>query len=192
MQAIHGYRQVMNDQVLILVSAALVSHLYLQQRPLTRLHVHVCGLACALVIALALAGAQVLELVFIAPWHLQDLRLFLLLPWLGVLAWGVPQALARLRPQWPATGLALPLLGNAVALGLSLQGVAEQRHWLATLGSGVLAGLGFWLALALFDDLLQRSELADIPLSLRGLPITLLGAGVMAIAFSGFNGLFSQ
>lgn len=192
MLAIHGYRQVMNDYVLILVSAALVSHLYLQQRPLTRLRVHVCGLACALVIALALAGAQVLEWAFIAPWHLQDLRLFLLLPWLGLLAWGVPQGLARLRPQWPSSGLALPLLGNAVALGLSLQGVAEQHHWLATLGSGVLAGLGFWLALAVFDDLLQRSEHADMPLSLRGLPITLLGAGVMAIAFSGFNGLFSQ
>ncbi|MFJ3075567.1 Rnf-Nqr domain containing protein [Pseudomonas sp. NPDC087029] len=182
----------MNDHVLVLVSAALVSHLFLQQQPLSRLRVHVCGLACALTIALGICGGQVLEHWVIAPWQLEDLRLFLLLPWLGLLAWGVTQALARLRPQWPSAGLMLPLLGNATALGLALQGMADQPGWLATLGCSVVAGLGFWLALALFDDLLQRSEHAEIPTALRGLPITLLGAGVMAMAFSGLNGLFAQ
>jgi len=70
--------------------------------------------------------------------------------------------------------------------------MVEQQEWLATLGCSVMAGLGFWLALALFDDLVQRSDHADIPAALRGLPITLVGAGVMAMAFSGFNGLFTQ
>ncbi|MNV98059.1 Electron transport complex protein RnfA [compost metagenome] len=69
----------------------------------------------------------------------------------------------------------------------------EQRNgWLSSLIWGIAMGLGFWLALALFDDLRQRSEQAELPSALRGLPIDLLGAGVMAMAFSGLNGLFAQ
>ncbi|MFJ4068301.1 Rnf-Nqr domain containing protein [Pseudomonas sp. NPDC089996] len=182
----------MNDYVLILASAALVSHLLLQQQPLSRLRLHVCGLAGALSIALGVAGGQTLERLIVAPWHLQNLRLFLLLPWLALLAWGVPQVLARLRPQWPTGRLALPLLGNALLLGLALQATEKGATASATLSGGLLAGLGFWLALVLFDDLHQRSQHAEVPAVLRGLPITLIGTGVMALAFSGFNGLFTQ
>jgi len=182
----------MNDYLLILASAALVSHLLLQRQPSSRLRLHVCGLAGALSITLGVTGGRLLEGLIVAPWHLQDLRLFLLLPWLGLLAWGIPQVLARLRPQWPCDHLALPLLGNAVLLGLALAVMADTPPWLATLSCGVLAGLGFWLALALFDDLHQRSQHAEIPTALRGLPITLIGTGVMALAFSGLNGLFTQ
>jgi len=182
----------MNDYLLILASATLVSHLLLQQQPSSRLRLHVCGLAGALSITLGVTGGQMLERLIVAPWHLQDLRLFLLLPWLGFLAWGVPQVLARLRPQWPRDHLALPLLGNALLLGLALTVMGATTSWFATLSYGVLAGLGFWLALALFDDLHQRSQHPDLPAPLRGLPITLIGTGLMALACSGFNGLFTQ
>ncbi|QHG63613.1 Rnf-Nqr domain containing protein [Pseudomonas putida] len=182
----------MNDYMLILASAALFSHLLLQQRPLSRLRLQVCGLAGALSIALGASGGQALDRLIIAPWHLQDLRLFLLLPWLALLAWGVPQVLARLRPQWPTGDLELPLLGNALLLGLLLQVTGDGTSVRATLCWGIVAGLGFWLALVLFDDLHQRSQHPDVPAALRGLPITLIGTGVMALAFSGFNGLFTQ
>ncbi|UTL82258.1 Rnf-Nqr domain containing protein [Pseudomonas putida] len=182
----------MNDYVLILISAALVSHLFLQQQAASRLRVHVCGLACALSIMLAVTGGQLLEHLIVAPWQLQDLRMFLLLPWQGLLAWGIPQALARLRPEWPTQSLTWPILGNAMVLGLTLQVIGEQGKWLATLSWGVLAGLGFWLALELFDDLSQRSGHAQVPEALRGLPIALLGAGVMVMALSGLNGIFTQ
>jgi electron transport complex protein RnfA len=182
----------MNDYMLILASAALFSHLLLQQQPLSRLRLQVCGLAGALSIALGASGGQALDRLIMAPWHLQDLRLFLLLPWLALLAWGVPQVLARLRPHWPTGDLALPLLGNALLLGLVLQVTEDHTSALATLCWGIVAGLGFWLALVLFDDLHQRSQHPDVPAALRGLPITLIGTGVMALAFSGFNGLFTQ
>ncbi|WP_060483993.1 Rnf-Nqr domain containing protein [Pseudomonas sp. NBRC 111123] len=182
----------MNDYMLILASAALVSHLLLQKQPPSRLRLHVCGLAGAMSTALGVIGGQVLERVIVVPLHAQDLRLFLLLPWLGLLAWGLPQMLATLRPQWPTRHLARPMLGNALLLGLALQVTGTRTGALATLSVGILAGLGFWLALTLFDDLYQRSQHAEIPAALRGLPITLIGTGVMALAFSGFNGLFTQ
>ena len=126
----------MNDYMLILASAALVSHLLLQQQPLSRLRLHVCGLAGALCMALGASGGQALERLIVAPWQLQDLRLFLLLPWLALLAWGVPRALGGLRPQWPTGELALPLLGNAMLLGLTLQATADDVSVLATLRWG--------------------------------------------------------
>jgi len=189
---IPGYRHLMSDYILVLISAALVNHLCLQQQPLPRLHLHVHGLACALCIALGMFGAQLLLQVVLAPLQAQDLALFLLLPWLAVLAWGVPWLLTRWRPTWPMTELPALLLSNAAVLGLTLQQASDDSTWLATLLQGLLAGGGFWLALVLFADLRQRSAHVDVPGALRGLPIELLGAGVMAMAFSGFNGLFAQ
>ena len=57
------------------------------------------------------------------------------------------------------------------------------------LGLGLAGGLGFWLALGLFADLMQRVDAADVPAPLRGTPITLLCAGLMGVALMGFNGL---
>ncbi|MFK0313794.1 Rnf-Nqr domain containing protein [Pseudomonas sp. NPDC090233] len=182
----------MNDYVLALLGAALLNHLFLHRQPSSRLRLHVCGLAGALSIALGVAGGQLIEQLLVAPWHLQDLRLFLLLPWLGMLAWGVPQVLAKVRRDWPTAQLTWPLLNNALVLGLTLQAIGEQKQWLATLSLGVLGGLGFWLALTLFHDLSQRSQHADVPVPLRGLPIALLGAGIVAMALCGLNGLFMQ
>ncbi|MNG90810.1 Electron transport complex protein RnfA [compost metagenome] len=182
----------MNDYVLVLVSAALVSHLLLQRQPVSRLRLHVFGLACAVTTVLGVTGAQTFERWIIEPWQWQDLRLFVLLPWLALLAWGVPQVLAKLRPQWPLSDLPEALLGNVLVLGVVLQVLEQRNGWLSSLIWGIAMGLGFWLALALFDDLRQRSEQAELPSALRGLPIDLLGAGVMAMAFSGLNGLFAQ
>ncbi|MFJ4384251.1 Rnf-Nqr domain containing protein [Pseudomonas sp. NPDC089408] len=182
----------MNDYILILISAALVNHLCLHQQPLPRLHLHVHGLACALCIALGVIGAQLLAQGVLAPLHIQDLALFLLLSWLALLAWGIPWLLAKWRPAWPVAGLPALLSSNAVALGLALQQASDDSAWSSTLLQALLAGAGFWLALALFADLRQRTKHADIPGVLRGLPIELIGAGVMAMAFSGLNGLFTQ
>ncbi|MGE8322814.1 MAG: Rnf-Nqr domain containing protein [Pseudomonas sp.] len=182
----------MNDYLLVLISAALVNHLYLQHQPIPRLHLHVHGLACALCIALGVMGAQLLRRGVLTPLQLQDLDLFLLLPWLALLAWGVPWLLTKCRPAWPAMELPALLLSNATVLGLALQQTSDDSTWLATLLQALLAGGGFWGVLIVFADLRQRSAHADIPEALRGLPIELFGAGVMAMAFSGFNGLFSQ
>jgi len=177
----------MNDYLLVLISASLVNHLCLSPVPCSRLYLHVHGLACALCIALGVLGARLLM-----PLLAGDLELFLLLPWLALLAWGVPWLLARWQPAWPVAQLPALLSGNAVVLGLILQQASAEYTGFATLLQGLLAGGSFWLALVLFADLRQRCTHADIPGVLRGLPVELLAAGVMTLAFSGFNGLFSQ
>ena len=115
-----------------------------------------CGLACALCIALGVIGAQLLMRGVLAPLHIHDLALFLLLPWLALLAWGLPWLLAKWRPAWPVVGLPALLLSNAAVLGLALQQTSDDGTWPTMLLQGLLTGGGFWLALMVFADLRQR------------------------------------
>jgi electron transport complex protein RnfA len=89
-------------------------------------------------------------------------------------------------------GLQGLLLGNVAVLGLLLQLGSDGSSVWQALAWGVIGGLGFWLALLLFADLRERSRHADVPAALRGLPIELIGAGVMAMALSSLSGLFTQ
>lgn len=182
----------MNDYVLVLVSAALVNHLILHRAPVSRLRIHLLGASTALLTLLSLPLGKLLHDQVWRALGLQDLQLFLLLPLLLLLAWGIANALKRVQPTWPLENLPSWLLCNALVLGLLLQVIHANDRWLAVWAWGVIGGLGFWLALVLFDDLRQRSDHPDIPSALRGLPIELVGAGVMTMAFSGFNGLFTQ
>lgn len=175
----------MSDFVLVLVSAALINHLMLHTAPVSRIRVHALGLCSAVAMLVALPVATLLPLA-------SGLELLVGVPLLAALAWGLPALLSRLRPGWPVAGLQPLLLGNVAVLGLFLQRANEVGTWGVALAWGVFAGAGFWLALALFDDLRQRSLHQDLPHAMRGLPIELIGAGVMAMAFSGFNGLFTQ
>jgi electron transport complex protein RnfA len=81
------------------------------------------------------------------------------------------------------------LLGNAGVLGLALINVQDDNGFFHTTALSLGAGLGFWLVLSLFSDLRQRTVDNDIPLPFRGLPIDLIGAGLIAVAFLGFSGL---
>lgn len=178
----------MSDLILVLVSAALVSHLSLQQLPVCRVRIHLLGACCALLLVVGLMGAWLLNRLLLP---VQAFHLPLLLALLAALAWAVPSVFARLRPAWPSQGLQPALLGNVALLGLLLQVSDEQLEWWSALTWGLLGGAGFWLALALFDDLRQRCQHTDVPTALQGLPIELLGAGVMSMAFSGLIGLFT-
>jgi electron transport complex protein RnfA len=60
---------------------------------------------------------------------------------------------------------------------------------LQTTVNAVGASLGFFLALILIAALREKMDIADIPEALAGFPITLIAAGLMSIAFTGFAGL---
>lgn len=182
----------MSDYVLVLVSAALVNHLLLQAEPVERARLHALGLCSALLILVALPIGAWLYQQLLVPLQLQDLQLLVFLPLLTALAWALPNLLQRLRPDWPTQGLPALLSANAVVLGLLVQLSDDDMYGWRLLAWSLVAALGFWLALMLYADLDMRSRQAEVPTALRGLPIQLIGAGVMAMAFSGLNGLFTQ
>ncbi|MDU9390140.1 Rnf-Nqr domain containing protein [Pseudomonas sp. zfem002] len=193
----------MTELILALIGAALINNIVLQHTlaldPLlredaapTRPRVHALGLATLVAMLLVSTFGQLLYQYGLRPLHLDYLRLFVFLP-LGVLsAAPILAGLRRGLKHWRFDGLQPLLAGNAALLGLCLQLSDANRGVLPALLVGLGSGLGFWLVLALFDDLRQRSQHDDVPLAFRGLPIELMGAGIMAMAFLGFNGLFTS
>lgn len=125
----------------------------------------------------------------LVPLQLQALRLFVFLPLSVLLIAPLLKLLARGLPNLPFEGLWPLLLGNAGVLGLALINAQSDQGLLHATAMSLGAGLGFWLVLSMFSDLRERTTDNDIPLPFRGLPIDLIGAGLIAVIFLGFSGL---
>jgi len=89
-------------------------------------------------------------------------------------------------------GLFLPLITtNCAVLGVALLNVQKQNSLLESAFFGFGAAVGFGLVLVLFSAIRERLEMANVPPSFRGLPIALMTAGLMSLAFMGFSGMTS-
>ncbi len=87
-------------------------------------------------------------------------------------------------------GIFLPLItSNCAVLGVALLNVQTQHNLLQSALYGFGAAVGFGLVLILFAAMRERIALADVPRPFKGAPIGLITAGMMALAFMGFNGL---
>ena len=90
---------------------------------------------------------------------------------------------------YQALGIFLPLITtNCAILGVAVLNIDESRTFIEALIQGFTAGLGFTLALVLMAGIRERLDLADVPPALQGVPIALICAGLMSIAFLGFAG----
>ena len=87
-------------------------------------------------------------------------------------------------------GIFLPLITtNCAILGLALFAVLREYSFIQTIFFGVGAGVGFTLAIVIMSGIREELEFADVPRCLRGAPMTLLIAGMLALVFMGFAGL---
>ena len=98
-------------------------------------------------------------------------------------------------PLYNALGIYLPLITtNCAVLGVTMlvleKGAADANFgYVASLVNAFGAGVGFLVAMVLFAGVRERLELCDVPKFLRGLPITLIAASLVAVSFLGFNGI---
>ena len=189
----------MTDMLLTLVSTALISNFVLQM-PLAadpvlaspvdpRRRVHALGVATTLLMLLSSFLGYLLHHYLLQPLALTSLRLFVFLPATILLIQPLLNLLPHLLPKLSFDGLWLLLLGNAGVLGVVLIGTQHDKGLGQMMALSLGAGLGFWLVLSLFSDLRQRIAVNDIPLPFRGLPVELISAGLMAVAFLGFNAM---
>lgn len=89
-----------------------------------------------------------------------------------------------------ALGIYLPLITtNCAVLGVATINAQNARAVLPSTVFGFFSGVGFALALILFASLRERLELAQVPKPFQGMPIALITAGILAMAFMGFAGL---
>lgn len=93
-------------------------------------------------------------------------------------------------PLYQAMGIYLPLITvNCAIMGLALLASLKEYGFAETVVFGVGAGIGFTLAIVLMAAIREQLDLADVPGPLKGAPIALIVAGIMALAFLGFSGM---
>lgn len=90
-----------------------------------------------------------------------------------------------------ALGIYLPLITtNCAVLGVALQNTQNSYNFIESVVYGVTGGLGFTLAIILFASVRERLESSsDCPKCFEGFPLALISAGLIALAFMGFQGL---
>ena len=154
------------------------------------------GMGFAVVFVMACASAitwavqQLLVLFQIE--YLQTIAFILVI---AVLVQFVEMFLQKSIPSlYNSLGIYLPLITtNCAVLGVAIVNVTKfggmDMSFLNSVVYGTSAGLGFTLAIVLFAGVRERLESSDIPKFLKGMPITLITAGLLSIAFMGFSGL---
>ena len=91
---------------------------------------------------------------------------------------------------YQALGIFLPLITtNCAILGVAILTIQKDFNLMEGVVFAVANSVGFGLALVLFAGIREHLELMDVPKGLRGTPIALITAGILAMAFMGFSGL---
>jgi electron transport complex protein RnfA len=97
-----------------------------------------------------------------------------------------------IKPLYESLGIYLPLITtNCAVLGVALLNIQRSYGFGMTVLYGFSAGLSFMVALILFSGIRERLETADVPEAFKGLPIALISAAFLSLAFMGFQGLFA-
>ena len=91
---------------------------------------------------------------------------------------------------YQALGVFLPLITtNCAVLGVAIMVIQKGFNLMEAVTYGFSTSIGFTLALWLFAGIREQLELAELPRAMRGVPIALVCAGMLAMAFMGFSGI---
>ena len=148
------------------------------------------GLAVVFVMGLASAICYVVNLLLVrlGLGFLQTLAFILVI---AALVQFVEMFLKKMVPSlYSALGIYLPLITtNCAVLGVVLLNVQNDYNFIESVVYGLTGGVGFMLAIVLFASVRERIDFSDYPECFEGFPICLITAGLLALAFMGFNGM---
>lgn len=190
----------MADLPLLLISAVLVNNLVLAQFlglcpfvGVTRRtdDALAMGVATAFVMALGAAISYSLYTWVLLPLDLAALRLILFIFVIASLVTVVELAIRRFSPALHRVlGIYLPLITtNCAVLGVVLIVLRDELDFVRSVLYATAAAVGFTLVMAVFAALRERLIEQRIPAPFRGAPIVLVTAGVLSLAFMGFQGI---
>ena len=156
--------------------------------------------AVCFVITLATIVTYLVNQYLLVPFKLEFLQTIAFILVIAALVQMVEIILKKISPSlYQALGIFLPLITtNCVVLGVAIQVVTNEYDFGAgahMLGLGqsvvfaIATAIGYGLALILFAGIREQLEMSKVPESFKGVPIALLTAGIMALAFMGFSGL---
>lgn len=149
------------------------------------------GLAVTFVIAIASVVCYMLYHFILVPMKIEYLQTLTFILIIAALVQVLDIILKYFSPTlYNALGVYLALITtNCAVLGTANAVITAGYDLLQTFLSGLAVGIGFTLALVLMAGVREKVDIAPIPKPFKGLPIALIIAGIMAMAFAGFAGL---
>lgn len=192
--------ETLKDLLLLLVASSLVSNVVLSQflglcpfLGVSRKTNTAAGMGTAVIFVITLAGAVagVIYRYILIPFHIEYLQTIVFILVIAALVQFVEMFLRKMIPAlYEALGVYLPLITtNCAVLGVALTNVQKEYGILTGIVNGFATAVGFTIAIIILAGIREKIQYNDIPRPFQGMPIVLLAAGLMAIAFCGFSGL---
>ena len=149
------------------------------------------GAAVTFVMALASVITYLAYYFILEPLEMQYMQTLAFILIIATLVQFVEMVIQKISPSlYQALGVYLPLITtNCAVLGVAILNIEEGYDLFQTLVNGIGGALGFTLAIVVFAGIRERLELSDIPEPFKGFPIAMITAGLMSVAFLGFQGL---
>ena len=149
------------------------------------------GAAVTFVMAIASIAAYLIQYFVLVPLHIEYMQTIAFILVIAALVQMVEIILKKVSPAlYQALGIFLPLITtNCAVLGVAILLVQKEYNLAESVVYAVSTAIGFTLALVLFAGLRERLELENLPKAMKGIPIALITAGILAMAFMGFSGL---
>ncbi len=149
------------------------------------------GMAVTFVMTVSSAVTWGVYHAVLVPLGLEYLRTIAFILIIAALVQFIEMFLRKFVPAlYAALGIYLPLITtNCAVLGAALVAIEEDYSFIEAVAYGFSGALGFTLAIVIFAGVRVRLRLANPPRAFRGFPLTLIAAGLVAMAFSGFSGI---
>ena len=149
------------------------------------------GAAVTFVMAIASVVAWLLQTYLLVPFGIEYMQTIVFILVIAALVQMVEIILKKVSPAlYQALGIFLPLITtNCAVLGVAILMIQTEFSLLLGVVYSVSSALGFALALVLFAGIRERLDFEEVPAAFRGVPIALVTAGILAMAFMGFSGL---
>ncbi len=149
------------------------------------------GAAVVFVMALTAIVAYLLQYYVLVPLGIEYMQTIVFILVIAALVQMVEIIIKKISPPlYSALGIFLPLITtNCAVLGVAILMVQKEFDMMQSFTYSVSIAVGFALALVIFAGLRERIALSDAPKSMRGTPIALITASILAMAFMGFSGL---
>ena len=190
----------MKTLLLIAVGSALVNNVVLSQflglcpfLGVSRKIKTASGMGAAVIFVITISSllASVIYNYVLIPLKLTYLNTIVFILVIAALVQFVEMVLKKISPPlYQALGVYLPLITtNCAVLGVALTNVSKEYDVLTSVVNGFGTAVGFTNAIVNLEGIRESNEYNDVQESFKGMPITLITAGLMAIAFIGFSGI---
>ena len=190
----------MKELLMIAIGSALVNNVVLSQFlgicPFLGVSKKVetaAGMGGAVIFVITLASfvTSAIDKLLLIPLHMTYLQTIVFILVIACLVQFVEMFLKKSIPSlYQALGVYLPLITtNCAVLGVALTNATKEYNILTSTVNGCAVACGFTISIILLAGSREKLEYNDISPALKGSPIVLVTAGLMAIAFCGFSGI---